>query len=58
MTVEELIEELQRQPNQRVPVWFKGCTRIGYEGVGEEVAVSDEVSDVRFDGNRVVLEGE
>jgi hypothetical protein len=34
MTVDDLIEELQRQPNQRVPVWFKGRTRIGYEDIG------------------------
>lgn len=62
MTVEELIEELKRQPNQRVPVWFKGRARVDVEDLSDAgdsmVYVHEEVSDVRFDGGSVVLEGE
>ena len=65
MTVEELIEELQRQPNQRVPVFVRAtahgeaeCPECEEELESVEVIASVEIDAVRFDGGRVVLEGE
>lgn len=61
MTVEELIEELQRMPNKRVPVTVRAgsvcCLGIGPECENDHVTAG-EVRDVRFDGNRVRLEAE
>lgn len=51
MTVEEFIEELQRQPNQRVPVVV---TQRDHNGG----RVLRPVDRVRFDGPRVIVEVE
>lgn len=48
MSVEELIEELRRQPNQRVPIVLSLPSR----------EVKTEVDRVRFDGGCVLIEGE
>lgn len=50
MTVEELIEELQRQPNKRLPVKL----RVRRDQ-GRDTALRDGIR-VRFDGPHVAIE--
>jgi len=56
MTVLELIEELQRIPNPRVPVVLRYAK---YDEDEESTYLAaDECTDVRWDGGRVILEGD